>query len=48
VAGERVFLDELPEHAGAGERDGNIECGPFCEVPEQGSLNWFANTKEAT
>jgi hypothetical protein len=42
VAGERIFLDELDPTAGAGESDGNIECGPFCVVPEQSSLNWFA------
>ena len=24
------------------ERDGDIECGPYCVIPEQGSLNWFA------
>lgn len=42
VAGVRIFLDELAPDAGAGESDGNIECGPFCVVPDQGSLNWFA------
>jgi 3'-phosphoadenosine 5'-phosphosulfate sulfotransferase (PAPS reductase)/FAD synthetase len=41
VASERIFLDELDPHAGAGESDGDIECGPFCVVPEQASLNWF-------
>lgn len=40
VKGERVFLDELPENAGLGEGDGDIECGPFCAIPEQSSLNW--------
>jgi hypothetical protein len=30
--GERIFLDELPEGAGAGESDGNIECGPYCQM----------------
>lgn len=42
VAGERIFLDELDPAAGAGEADGDIECGPFCVVPEQASLNWYA------
>lgn len=42
VAGVRIFLDELAPDAGAGESDGDIECGPFCVVPDQGSLNWFA------
>jgi hypothetical protein len=32
VRGIRIFLDELPPDAGAGESDGNIECGPFCEM----------------
>jgi len=40
VAGVRVFLDELDPNAGMGEGDGNIECGPYCEVPEQGLLNF--------
>jgi hypothetical protein len=30
--GERIFLDELPEDAGRGLGDGNIECGPFCQI----------------
>ena len=41
VAGVRVFLDELGALAGDGEGDGDIECGPFCAIPEQSSLNWF-------
>lgn len=41
VAGERIFLDELDQNAGAGEGDGDMECGPFCVIPEQASLNWF-------
>jgi hypothetical protein len=36
----RIFLDELDPTAVAGESDGEIECGPFCVVPEQASLNW--------
>jgi PP-loop superfamily ATP-utilizing enzyme len=32
VKGKRIFLDELPADAGVGESDGNIECGPFCEL----------------
>ena len=39
VRGRRVFLDELAPAAGTGESDGDIECGPFCTVPEQQSLN---------
>lgn len=30
--GERIYLDELPPDAGAGEGDGDIECGPFCQM----------------
>lgn len=40
VNGERIFLDELDPIIGIGEGDGDIECGPFCHVPEQASLNW--------
>lgn len=40
LKGVRIFLDELPENAGLGEGDGDIECGPFCQIPEQSSLNW--------
>jgi hypothetical protein len=32
VRNKRVFLDELPLNYGRGMSDGNIECGPFCEV----------------
>jgi len=32
VDGERVFLDELPDDIDTGGYDGNIECGPFCEM----------------
>jgi hypothetical protein len=38
VDGVRVFLDELAPDAGMGEPDGDIECGPFCHMPEQGDL----------
>lgn len=31
--GVRIFLDELPAEAGSGEGDGDIECGPFCQMP---------------
>lgn len=41
VAGERIFLDELDPSAGAGAGDGDMECGPFCVIPEQASLNWY-------
>jgi 3'-phosphoadenosine 5'-phosphosulfate sulfotransferase (PAPS reductase)/FAD synthetase len=37
VKGERVFLDEIPLDFGGDGPDGDIECGPFCEV--QGSLS---------
>lgn len=37
--GKRIFLDELPEDAGLDEGDGDIECGPFCAVPEQTTLD---------
>lgn len=33
LQGRRIFLDELPENAGLDERDGDIECGPFCHMP---------------
>jgi hypothetical protein len=33
LEGRRIFLDELPESAGLDERDGDIECGPFCHMP---------------
>ena len=33
--GERLFLDELPPEAGLDEGDGDIECGPFCAMPDQ-------------
>ena len=43
VGGERIFLDELDPAVGPGRGDGNIECGPFCEMdlfdethPDQG------------
>lgn len=39
VNGQRIFLDELPLLAGAGEGDGDIECGPFCHMPEQAELD---------
>jgi hypothetical protein len=41
VAGVRIFLDELDPNEATGEGDGDIECGPFCVIPEQGSLNWY-------
>jgi hypothetical protein len=31
---ERRFLDELPADLGMGESDGDIECGPFCHMPQ--------------
>ena len=34
VNGERLFLDELDPTEGIDEPDGQIECGPFCEMPE--------------
>lgn len=34
VKGQRLFLDELDPNAGLTEADGNIECGPFCEMPD--------------
>ena len=33
VAGKRIFLDELVSTVGVDESDGDIECGPFCEIP---------------
>lgn len=33
VNGVRIFLDELPSHAGVTEPDGDIECGPHCHAP---------------
>lgn len=33
VDGERVFLDEIPASFGIDGTDGEIECGPFCEMP---------------
>jgi len=30
--GERIFLDELPDDIDVAGPDGNIECGPFCEM----------------
>ena len=33
IEGERVFLDELPDDYPADGPDGEIECGPFCEMP---------------
>lgn len=39
VNGERIFLDELPPDAGRGEGDGEIECGPFCAMDVQESLD---------
>ena len=48
VAGERIFLDELDPTASAGEGDGDIECGPFCVVPEQSSLNWWGGSSAST
>lgn len=33
LEGKRIFLDELPANAGLHERDGDIECGPFCHMP---------------
>jgi hypothetical protein len=38
VDGQRVFLDELGPSVGLNEPDGDIECGPFCHMPEQGDL----------
>jgi hypothetical protein len=33
IEGERVFLDEIPADFPVDGPDGNIECGPFCEMP---------------
>lgn len=33
IDGERVFLDEIPADFGTDGPDGEIECGPFCEMP---------------
>ena len=38
VEGERVFLDELDPDVGLDLPDGDIECGPFCEMGEQADL----------
>ena len=32
IKGERVFLDEIPLDFGDDGPDGDIECGPFCEM----------------
>lgn len=32
IEGERVFLDEIPEDFPVDGPDGDIECGPFCEM----------------
>ena len=32
IEGERVFLDEIPSDFGDEGPDGEIECGPFCEM----------------
>lgn len=32
IEGERVFLDEIPADFGDEGPDGEIECGPFCEM----------------
>lgn len=32
VAGQRVFLDEIPDDFPDDGPDGEIECGPFCEM----------------
>ena len=32
LQGERVFLDEIPADFGGDGPDGEIECGPFCEM----------------
>lgn len=32
VNGERIFLDDLPKDVSTEGSDGNIECGPFCEM----------------
>jgi hypothetical protein len=34
IEGERRYLDELPPDAGLGKGDGDIECGPFCHMPQ--------------
>lgn len=47
VDGVRMFLDELPEGAGVGEGDGDIECGPFCAMPSQSELDLFAEEEAA-
>jgi hypothetical protein len=32
VQGRRIFLDQLGIEDGGGEGDGDIECGPFCQM----------------
>ena len=46
VTGERVFLAELDPAHGLDEPDGDIECGPFCEMGDQGEMD--LTEKEAT
>ena len=46
--GVRIFLDELPEEASPKGSDGNIECGPFCEMePSLFSQNAFLEDADA-
>lgn len=39
--GERVFLDELPADADAGEPDDAIDCGPVCVTPRAVQMGLF-------
>ena len=36
--GKRIFLDELPNIQAGKGGDGEIECGPFCEIPVDGTM----------
>lgn len=40
--GVRIFLDELPADFPVEGSDGNIECGPFCEMDRQSSIDFEA------
>lgn len=40
--GVRVFLDEIPADYPIDGPDGNIECGPFCGMDEQETLDFNA------
>jgi PP-loop superfamily ATP-utilizing enzyme len=42
VQGRRIFLDQLGIEDGGGESDGDIECGPFCEMQNELDLGGAA------